>query len=114
VIEGETSKEQAMAATQPKRREEPPVSKVLEDRVRPDAEMVGQILDPARTPETVQYPDPEPPQGGVDSIADVEMSRRTDAGPREAAAGKFSSGGVMLWVGIVAAVAFVMFAIASL
>jgi hypothetical protein len=103
-----------MAATQPKVREEPPVSKVLEDRVRPDAEMVGQILDPARTTENVRYPDPEPPRGGVDSVADVQMARRTDAGPQEAATGRYSSGSVMLWVGIVAAVAFIMFAIASL
>jgi hypothetical protein len=109
-----------MAEAQRKLREEPPVSKILQDRVRPDAELVGQVLDPDRTPDTVRYPDPKAPaalddSGGADSIAEVEMARRTDAGRRQTApSGAFAPGGILLWFIAVAAVALLLFAIASI
>ena len=67
---------------------EPRVSKILEDRIAPDGEQVAHILDPDRTPDTVRYPDPSAPHDARDagatsaqSNADIQMSRRTDAGP---------------------------------
>jgi uncharacterized protein YjbJ (UPF0337 family) len=58
----------------------------LEDRVAADGEMVGQVLNPNRTPETVQFPDPAVPgqsaddSASPDSVAEFAMARRTDAG----------------------------------
>jgi hypothetical protein len=108
-----------MADAKRKPREEPPVSKVLEDRIRADAELVGQVLDPGRTRETVQYPDPKAPDaggdsGGADSLAEVQMARRTDAGAKQSGAGAYTSGGVLLWFAAVAAVALVLLALASI
>jgi hypothetical protein len=108
-----------MAEAQRKPQEEPPVSKVLEDRVRPDAELVGQVLDPGRTRETVQYPDPKGPDsggdsGGADSLAEVEMTRRTDAGAKQPGAAAYASGGVLPWLAMVAAVALVLLVFASI
>jgi hypothetical protein len=104
-----------MADAQRKPREEPPVSKVLTDRVRPDAEFVGQVLDPGRTRETVHYPDPQAPasldeSGGAESVAEVQMARRTDAGAKQP--GAYRSGGALLWFAAVAAVAVVLLALA--
>jgi hypothetical protein len=83
-------------------RKEPPVSKILEDRVRPDGETVGHVLDPLRTPDKVIYPDPEAPgtegQTAPDSMADVQMARRTDAGPLEAETSKYRESSPALWV----------------
>ena len=103
-----------MAEAQRKPREEPPVSKVLTDRVRPDAEFVGQVLDPGRTRETVHYPDPQAPasldeSGGAESVAEVQMARRTDAGAKQPGTGAYRSGGAVLWF---AAVAVVLLALA--
>jgi hypothetical protein len=85
-------------------RKEPPVSKILEDRVRPDAETVAHVLDPDRTPDKVIYPDPEAPrtegQTAPDSMADVEMARRTDAGPFEADISKDRQTSPVLWVAL--------------
>jgi hypothetical protein len=104
---------------QRKPREEPPVSKILEDRVRPDAELVGQVLDPGRTPETVQYPDPKAPDidrdaSGADSVAEIEMARRTDAGAKQPGTAAYTSGGILLWFAAVAAVALLLLALASI
>jgi hypothetical protein len=104
----------AMAATQ---RREPPVPKMFEDRVRPDAETVEHALEPDRTPDKVFYRDPEAPrtegQTAPDSMADVEMARRTDAGPLEAETSKYRESSPALWVAlgvlvllVVASVAF--------
>jgi hypothetical protein len=106
-----------MAEAQRKPREEPPGSKILEDRVRADTELVGQVLDPGRTPDIVAYPDPKAPNvlddtPGADSVAEVEMARRTDAGARQPAADIYRSGGVPLWIGAVAALAIVLLALA--
>ena len=79
-----------MAEAQPNTRPGSRVSKALEDRIQPDGEMVGQVLEPNRSRETVQFPDPSSPQhapadyqSAPDSVADVQMSRRTDAGAYE-------------------------------
>lgn len=69
--------------------EEPHVSKMLTDRIRADGEQVGHVLEPDRA-DTVLYPDPT--AAGVDdagattapSNAQMQMARRTDAGPRTA------------------------------
>lgn len=73
---------------------EPPVPKALTDRIPADGEQVSHTLDPDRSPETVRYPDPEAPGErddetalGAQSNAEIQMARRTDAGPREAATG---------------------------
>lgn len=108
-----------MAEAQRKPREEPPVSKVLTDRIRPDAELVGQVLDPGRNRETVDFPDPQAPasldeSGGAESIAEVQMARRTDAGARQPGAVAYKSGGAVLWFAAVATVAVVLLALASI
>jgi hypothetical protein len=108
-----------MAEAQRKPREEPSVSKVLTDRVRPDAELVGQVLDPGRTRETVHYPDPQAPaaldeSGGAESVAEVQMARRTDAGAKQPGAGAYGSGGALLWFAAVAAVAVVLLVLAAI
>ena len=69
-------------------RHESPVSKVLEDRIAADGEQVLHTLDPKRTFETVRYPDPEAPthdptELAPQSNAEIQMARRTDAGPVE-------------------------------
>ena len=107
-----------MAEAQRKPREEPPVSKVLTDRVRPDAEFVGQVLDPDRTPETVRHPDPKAPASlddtaGADSVAEMQMSRRTDAGAKQPAASAYRPGSTVLWFAVVAVVAIILLSIAS-
>lgn len=107
-----------MAEARRKPREEAPVSKVLTDRVRPDAELVGQVLDPGRTRETVDFPDPQAPasldeSGGAESLAEVQMARRTDAGTSQPGAYKFA-GGAVLWFAAVAAVAVLLLALASI
>jgi hypothetical protein len=83
--------------------EEPPVSKALTDRIPADGEQVSHTLDPDRNPDTVRYPDPEAShlRGdgealGAQSNAEIQMARRTDAGPREAATGVVSPGGSSL------------------
>ena len=85
-------------------RKEPPVSKILEDRVRPDAETVSHVLDPDRTPDKVIYPDPHAPgtegQPAPDSMADVEMARRTDAGPLEAETSRSREMSPVLWIAL--------------
>ncbi len=65
--------------------------KVFEDRVRADAETVSHVLAPDRTADNVRYPDPTAPHTGgqtaPDSIADIQMARRTDAGAYQAGGG---------------------------
>jgi hypothetical protein len=79
----EYPKEISMAGTQPIK---PKERGFLEDRVAADGEMVGQVLNPDRTPETVQFPDPAvagqsaDDPSSPDSVAEFEMARRTDAG----------------------------------
>jgi hypothetical protein len=81
-----------MAVTPPNRRQRSEFLKDLEDRVRADGETVGHVLAPHRTTETVLFPDPSarPPSatdsGAPQSMAEFEMARRTDAGPRAPAA----------------------------
>ncbi len=92
-------------------------TKILEDRVRADAELVGQVLDPGRTPDVVAYSDPKAPNvlddtPGADSVAEMQMARRTDAGAGRPAADAFRSGGPLLWVGAIAALAVVLLALA--
>lgn len=71
-------------------RRDPPVSKTLTDRIRADSELVEQVLNPDRSDENVRYPDPEfprdnDPEGKIpDSLSDMKMARRTDAGLRQA------------------------------
>jgi hypothetical protein len=86
------------------RRSEPPVSKALEDRVRADTETVEHVLDPGRTPDKVIYPDPEAPRAegetAPDTMAEVEMARRTDAGAFEAEPSRDGGTSPMLWVAL--------------
>ena len=90
-----------MAAPQTR---DPPVPKMFEDRVRADAETVEHVLNPDRTPDKVIYADPEAPrtegQAAPDSMADVEMARRTDAGPLEAETSKSRGVSPALWVAL--------------
>lgn len=83
-------------------RKEPPVPKMYEDRVRADAETVDHALEPDRTPDKVIYPDPEAlgtaGETAPDSMADVQMARRTDAGPLEAETSKHREASPVLWV----------------
>jgi hypothetical protein len=71
-------------------RQDPPVSRILTDRIRADPELVEQVLNPDRTSENVRYRDPEFPRDSdedetaPDSLADMKMARRTDAGLRQA------------------------------
>lgn len=65
-----------------------PVPTALEDRIAADGEQVLHTLEPNRTPETVRHPDPKAPQHDPNvtapqTNADVQMARRTDAGPQE-------------------------------
>jgi anti-sigma factor RsiW len=86
-------------------RGDPPVSRILTDRIRADPELVEQVLNPDRTDENVRYPDPTFPRDsdreatGPDSLADMKMARRTDAGLRQ---GLGSLGGssptALLWI----------------
>jgi hypothetical protein len=107
-----------MAEAQRRAPAEPPVSKTLTDRIRPDAEMVGQVLEPNRTPENVRFPDPASPHGsdedvgGLDSIADAEMARRTDAGPVEPVPVGSPRSGVLIWVVGAAVLVILLLAIA--
>lgn len=69
---------------------EPPVSKALRDRIEADAEQVAHTLNPDRQPGTVLYPDPQAPRSrdaapAPQSNAEIQMARRTDAGPRAVA-----------------------------
>jgi hypothetical protein len=84
---------------------EPPVSKALTDRIPADGEQVSHTLD--RDTDTVRYPDPHAPHERDDgqslspqSNAEIQMARRTDAGPKEVATGMSSAGSstLMLWV----------------
>lgn len=75
------------------KRRPPKPAGILEDRVPADGEQVAHTLDPDRRRDNVQFPDPQPPNtvdddlaAGAQSNAEVQMGRRTDAGPREAAA----------------------------
>jgi len=88
--------------------ESPPVSKVLEDRIAADGEQVSHTLDPDRRPDTVRYPDPQAPHEkdsgqavSPQSNAEIQMARRTDAGPREAVIAKRFDGAptLLLWGG---------------
>ena len=61
-----------------------------QDRIPADSETVGQILNPNRTEKTVRFPDPSLSQENSSnesqtpqSMADMVMARRTDAGRRE-------------------------------
>ena len=85
---------------------EPPVSKALKDRIAADGEQVAHTLDPDREPDTVRYPDPQAPHARDDgqalapqSNAEIQMARRTDAGPKEAAIGATSAdrSTLLLW-----------------
>jgi hypothetical protein len=90
-----------MAAPQ---RKVSPVSKTLEDRVRADGETTGHALEPDRTPDKVIYPDPEAPhtegQTAPDSMADIQMARRTDAGPLEAETSRHRESSPVLWIAL--------------
>ena len=102
----------------------PPTRKptgMLEDRIPADGEQVAHTLNPDRRRDNVQFPDPQPPHTidnetavGAQSNAEVQMGRRTDAGPREAAAGPTSdeTSKWHVWYGIaaVAILLFVLFA----
>jgi hypothetical protein len=96
-----------MAETSRNRRQNSEFLKDLEDRVRADPEMVGHVLDPNRTTETVRFPDPSarPPSatdsGIPRSIAEFEMARRTDAGPRLPAS--INKRNTVLWLVVAAA-----------
>jgi hypothetical protein len=64
------------------------VSKALEDRIPADGEQVAHTLNPDRDSDTVRYVDPEAPAEprnagatAAQSNAEVQMARRTDAGP---------------------------------
>ena len=79
-----------MVGPQPRKPQQSEFEKDQQDRVVADAEMVGQILDPNRNSETVLFPDPSVPNpasatdsGAPQSIAALEMARRTDAGRRQ-------------------------------
>jgi hypothetical protein len=78
------------------------VSKVLEDRIAADGEQVAHTLEPDRNPDTVRYPDPEAPSGRDGTAttpqtnAEVQMARRTDAGPRTFATNPLPGSGAML------------------
>lgn len=97
---------------------EPPVSKALQDRIAADGEQVAHTLDPDREPDTVRHPDPEAPHARDDgqavspqSNAEVQMSRRTDAGPKEAAMrARFGDANLLLW-GVGAAGLFLVVAV---
>jgi hypothetical protein len=106
-----------MAEAQRKAPDDVHGTKILEDRVGADAELVGQVLDPGRTPDVVAYPDPKAPNvlddtPGADSVAEMQMARRTDAGARQPAADTYRSGGALVWVGAIAALAIVLLALA--
>jgi hypothetical protein len=82
---------------------EPRISKMLEDRIPADGEQVAHILDPHRTEETIRYPDPSTPHEAnvtsAQSNAEIQMARRTDAGPSLGANRATSEGGstMLLW-----------------
>ena len=88
-----------MAETQPIKTKE---RGFLEDRVAADGEMVGQVLNPDRTPETVRFPDPAvagqqaDDSRSPDTVAEFEMARRTDAGRANLGAVQFASKSTML------------------
>lgn len=96
-------------------RNEPRFSKALEDRIPADGEQVSHILDPDRTPDTVRYPDPQAPFDARDagatsaqSNADIQMARRTDAGPAMAADRAQSAQGSSMLVWFAGAAALVL------
>jgi len=107
----ERRKEGAMTAAVTRKREhetvvaaEPPVSKALKDRIAADGEQVAHTLDPDREPDTVRYPDPQAPHARDDgqalapqTNAEIQMARRTDAGPKEAAIGVADRSMLLLW-----------------
>jgi hypothetical protein len=79
-----------MAAPQPNKQQQSGFLKGLQARVAADGETVGHVLDPNRTADTVQFPDPSVPgesaatdSGTPQSMAAIQMARRTDAGPRQ-------------------------------
>ena len=96
---------------------DPAVPKSLTDRIRADPELVQQVLNPDRTGDNVRYRDPEfPPEspGGEsapDSLADMKMARRTDAGLRQFGGLGGSAPTAMLWLGaaLVAVVLLLVF-----
>jgi len=101
----------------------PSVSKALTDRIRADGEQVSHTLDPEREPDAVRYPDPQSPNERDDeqsvspqSNAEVQMARRTDAGPKAAATGASSADRSMLllWVSGAVAVFLVIAVLISL
>lgn len=90
-----------------------------EDRVAADAEMVGQILNPNRTSETVRFPDPSLPgrdggtnSGAPQSMAELEMARRTDAGRREPLAATTATTKGNKWFAVVAVLVVAILALA--
>jgi hypothetical protein len=102
-------------------RNDPPVSKILTDRIRADPELVEQVLNPDRTDDNVRYRDPEFPRespGGEsapDSLADLKMARRTDAGLRQASGPLGGSApAALLWIALaVVAVAIIIMLVAT-
>lgn len=98
---------------------ESPVSKVLQDRIAADGEQVSHTLDPDREADTVRYRDPQAPHQKDDgqavtpqSNAEIQMGRRTDAGPKEAArAARFADGSTLLLLGCGAAGLFLVIAV---
>jgi hypothetical protein len=95
-----------MATPQPKKPQQFEFIKDQQDRVAADAEMVGQILNPSRTPETVRFRDPSakgtasaPDRGTPQSMAEFEMARRTDAGRREPRAAATGTNRWNMWLG---------------
>lgn len=87
---------------------EPPVSKALQDRIAADGEQVEHTLAADREPDTVRYPDPQAPHARDDwraiapqSNAEIQMARRTDAGPKQAAAREsFADSSTLLMWGV--------------
>ncbi len=92
------------------------VPKMFEDRVEADAETVSHVLNPDRTTDKVFYQDPRAPltdgQSAPDSMGDVEMARRTDAGPSEVEESRRDSSPALwiaLGIGVVLVIAFIAF-----
>jgi len=98
---------------------EPSVSKALQDRIAADGEQVVHTLDPDREPDLVRYPDPQAPHARDDGQAlapqwnaEIQMARRTDAGPEEAVSNVTSAdrSTLLLW-GAGAAGLFLVFGV---
>jgi hypothetical protein len=107
-----------MAGPELKKPQQSEFIKDQQDRVAADAGMVGQILEPNRTSETVRFPDPSVPgpasgtySSTPQSMAELELARRTDAGrrqPRSAATGTNKGN---IWLGGAAALIVLILAL---